>query len=319
MCENYNNISDEEASNVSCSNSHGDSSDELFMDSTLSMFLRITCMGVDALSLVCLLLPYMLTDKAKGTILGKLMKSFCILSLLALLAAFLYTLMEFVIPTTNAACCITFYIICYALLASLISKLLFLFHVSYIFYCSYKMVLRDTTEHQIFRLKVGYFLIMASIPLIMIFIIVIHNHVLNEVDFTNGDRCLYSGDLNRFTIATVIIFIVCVHLMGILIIIVLTFLLRKAYQTQKAVGQGTKNLFRIALSIAVTFGMAWIVYAFQPLYPPLARPVYFLMSAVENTVIISVLFYNDQILTKFKMYIKSITCHKSCTVGTENV
>ena len=319
MCENYNNISDEEASNVSCSNNHSDSSDELFMDSTLSMFLRITCMGVDALSLICLLLPYMLTDKAKGTILGKLMKSFCILSLLGLLAAFLYTLMEFVIPTTNAACCIAVYIACYALLASLVSKSLFLFHVSYIFYCSYKMVLRDTTEHQIFRLKVGYFLIIASIPLIMIFIIVIHNHALNEVDFTNRDRCLYTGDLNKFTIATVIIFIVCVQLMGILIIIVLTFLLRKAYQTQKAVGQGTKNLFRIALSIVVTFGMAWIVYAFQPLYSPLARPVYFLMSAVENTVIISVLFYNDQILTKFKMYIKRITCHKSCTVGTENV
>ena len=152
----------------------------------------------------------------------------------------------------------------------------------------------------------------------MIFIIVIHNHALNKVDFTNRDRCLYTGDLNRFTIATVIIFIVCVQLMGILIIIVLTFLLHKAYQTQKAVGQGTKKLFQIALSIAVTFGMAWIVYAFQlqPHYSPLARPVYYFMSAVENTVIISVLFYNDQILTKFKMYIKSIMCHKSCT---ENV
>ena len=81
-----------------------DSSDELLVDSKLSMCLRIVCMGADALSLVCLLLPYMLMEKAKGTMLGKLMQTYCILTLLALLAAFLHTLMEFVIPAANAAC-----------------------------------------------------------------------------------------------------------------------------------------------------------------------------------------------------------------------
>lgn len=306
-----------DTSNVSMHmNSSTESDGELFMNSDLGVLLRIVCMGADALSLVCLLLPYALMDKVKRTTLAKLMKSYCILSLLALFAIFIYSLMEFVIPVTNAMCCVSLYLSYYTFLGSIISKVLFLFHISFIFYNSCKMVLKDTTDSQLVRLKVGYILTIIIVPLIMILIITIHNHVLNEVQFTIGNRCLYSGDVNYFTIRTLIVFVVCVHSMGILIIIILTFLLRKAYKTQKAVGQDTKNLFRIALGIVVAFGMAWIVLAFQPLYSPVGPLVFYSTGAVENLVILSVFFYNNKVLTKIKMYIIVLKCrpHKVDTI-----
>ena len=296
-----------------------DSSDDLVMDSTWSMCLRIVCMGADALSLVCLLLPYMLMEKAKETMLGKLMQTYCILTLLALLAAFLHTLMEFVIPATNAACYIIIYVLYCAFLGSVTSKSLFLFHTGYIFYSSHKMVLKDTTEYQIFRLKVGYFLTIIIVPLVMILIIIIYNHALNEVEFTKGDRCLYSGDLNKFNIKILIGFVVCLHSMGVLMIIIITFLMHKAYQTQKAVGQDTKNLFRIAVGIGVAFGIAWIVFAFQSFYTPVAPLVFYSTAAVENLVIVSVFFYNNKLLTRIKKYFVNLkdsyhntTCNCYC-------
>ena len=290
-------------------NSSVDSSDELFMDTYLSMVARIVCMVANALSLILLLLPYALMKKVKGTTLGKLMKSYCILALLALFAAFLHTLMEFVIPVNNAICSITTYFLFCMFLGAVICKVLFLFHIGYIFYCSYKMILKDMTVNQLFRLKIGYFLTITIIPLIMLLIITIHNHVLNEIKFAEGDKCIFTGDVDRFTFGTLITFIVCVHLVGVVIIITLTFLLRKAYTTQKAVGQDVKNLFRIAVGIAVAFGMAWIVFAFRPLYVPVGPLVFYPTAAIENLVIISVFFYNNKILTKIKIYITIFKCH----------
>ena len=319
MCVDCNITIDEEASNMSCcSNNSIDSSEEMLMDRNMYLAMMLIFMGVDALSLLCLLIPYMLTDKVKGTLLGKLMKSYCILSLLTLLIELPYTLMEFVVPATNAACCTMIYLICFTFLASLISKALFLFHIGYLFYSSYKMVLKENSECQIVRLKVGYVLTIVITPLIMILIIILHNHVIHSISFTVGDNCLHTSDLNRFTINIVIAFVVCVHSMGVLIIIVLIFLLHKAYQTQKAVGQDTKNLFRIALCVVVAFGMAWIVYAFQPLYLPVAQLVFYSISTVENLIIVVVLFYNNQMLTKIKLYVMNLKCYHK-TIGINNV
>ena len=282
--------------------------DELFMDTYLSMVARIICMAAHALSLVLLLLPYTLMKKVKETTLGKLMKSHCVLGLLALFAAFLHTLMEFVIPANNAICSITTYFLFCMFLSAVICKVLFLFHIGYIFYCSYKLVLKDTTVNQLFRLKVGYFLTVTVIPSIMLLIITIHNHVLKEIKLAEGDKCIFIGDIDKFTFGTLIVFVVCVHSVGIVIIITLTFLLRKAYTTQKAVGQDVKNLFRIAVGVAVAFGTAWIVFAFRPLYAPVGPLVFYPTAAIENLVIISVFFYNNKILKKIKKYITPFKC-----------
>ena len=155
----------------------------------------------------------------------------------------------------------------------------------------------------------------------MILIIITHNHLVHEVDFTIGDHCLFKGDVNIVTIRILIGFIVCIHSMGVLIIIVLSFLLYTAYKTQKAVGQDTKNLFRIALGIVVAFGMAWIVYAFQPLYSPVAPLVFYSTAAIQNIAVISVFFYNNEILTKAKMCFVNIIHHnhETVTVDIENV
>ena len=295
------------------------SGDELLMGTYLSMVTRIICMGAHALSLILLLLPYMLMDKVKRTTMAKLMKSFCILWLLGLVSFLLYTLMEFVIPTTNALCSLTIYFFYCMILGAVLSKVLFLFHIGYIFYNSYKMVLKDTTASQIFRLKIGYFLTIVITPLIMILIIIFHNHVINEIKFVSGERCIFPGDIDSFTINTLIIFVVCAHSFGVIIIIVLIFLLHKAYKTQKAVGQDVKNLFRIALGIVVAFGTAWIVFAFRPLYAPVGPLVFYSTAAIENLMIISVFFYNNKLLTKIKLYIvTSLKCHHQATVANNH-
>ena len=306
------------ASNES-KNSSTDSSDELLRGSSLSMSTRIICMGAVAVSLILLLLLYTFMEKVKRTMLAKLMKSYCILALLALFAYIFHTLMEYVIPANNAICSTIVYFTYYMYLGALISKVLFVFHIGYIFYSSYKMILKDTTANQIFRLKVGYVLTIVITPLIMILIIIIRNHVLYEIKFATGGRCIYSGNRDRFTVNIITIFIVCTHLIGVLIIIILTFLLRSAYKTQKTVGQDVKNLFRIALGIVVAFGMAWIVYAFHPLYASVAPLVFHLTLAIENFVIISVFFYNNKIVTKIKSYIMTLKCRDHATVANDNV
>ena len=200
-------------------------------------------------------------------------------------------------------------------LGALISKVLFVFHIGY---NSYKMALKDTTANQIFRLKVGYILTIIIMPLIMILIMIIHN-VLHEIKFAVGNRCIYSGDRDRFTLGTLIIFIVCAHLAGVLIIILLIFLLHNAYKTQKAVGQDAKNLFRIALGIVVAFEISWIVAAFHPLYARVTPLVFYSTLAIENIVIILVFFYNNKILTKTKMYVMTLKCCNRETVANDKV
>ena len=283
--------------------------DPVFMDSNLGKFLRIVCMAAHALSLVLLLLPYMLMDKVKGTVLARLMKSHCILSLVALFFTFIYTLMEYMIPATTAMCSVALYSSCYAFLGAVVSKVLFLFHIGYIFYNGHKMIPRDITDRQIIKLQVFYLLIITVVPLFIVLTIIIHNHLLTDVRFIFENRCLYNSGINKFTIRTLIVFVVYVHSMGILIIVILSFLLHKAYKTQKAVGQDSKNLFRIAVGIGVAFGLAWIVYAFQPFYLPVAPMVFYSTAAVENLVIISVFFYNNEMLVKVKMCVLNLRHH----------
>ena len=298
------------------------SSDESLMGTSLSMSIRIIYMGAVVLNFIFLLLSYTLMEKARGTMLGKLMKSYCILGLVAMFGTFLHTLMEYVIPANNAICSTIVYFNYYMYLGALISKVLFVFHIGYIFYNSYKMVLKDTTANQIFQLKVGYILTIITVPLKMILIMIIHN-VLHEIKFAIGNRCIYSGDRDRFTLAigTLIIFIVCAHLAGVLTIILLVFLLQNAYKTQKAVSQDAKNLFRIALGIVVAFGISWIVSAFHPLYARVTPLVFYSTLAIENIVNILVFFYNNKILTKVKMYVIAMTlkCCNRETVANDKV
>ena len=300
-----------------------DSSDEMFRGSPVSMSTRFICMGILVVSLILLLLPYTFMDKVKRTMLAKLMRSYCILGLLAVTAYILHTLFEFVIPATNAVCSIVVYLAYYLCLGGVISKVLFVFHIGYIFYNSYKMVLKDTTANQIFRLKIGYVLTIAVVPLIMILIIIIHNHVINEIKFIAGERCLYSGDRDTFTVTVLIIFVVCAQLFGVLIIISLVFLLHNAYKTQKAVGHDVKNLFRIALVIVVAFGIAWTVCVFGPLYAAFTPLVIYLTIAIENLLIILVFCYNNNILTNMKTYCMKFRCCNSAqfviTIANNNV
>ena len=147
-------------------------------------------------------------EKLKGTMLAKLIKSYCILALLVLFAYIFHTLMEYVIPANNAICstCTIVYFTYYMYLGALISKVLFVFHIGYIFYNSYKMVLKDTTANQIFRLKVDYVLTIVITPLIMTLIMIIRNHVLYEIKFATGGKSIYSGDRDRFTVNIITIF-----------------------------------------------------------------------------------------------------------------
>ena len=82
--------------------------------------------------------------------------------------------------------------------------------------------------------------------------------MIHNIKFVTGHGCIYSGKRDRFTTITVTIFIVCTHLFAVFTIIALALLLRHAYTTQKAVGQDVKNLIRIAVGIAVAFGIVWI-------------------------------------------------------------
>ena len=290
------------------SDTNMDTSTDSSDDSLVDMYTRIVFMVTDVLSLIILLLLYTFTDKVKGTMLGKLMKSYCILSFLALLGAFLHTLMEFIISVTDAVCNLIAYLTFYAFMGSVISKVLFVCYIGYIFYKSHRMVLRDTTDRQIIKLKVGYFLTIACTPLTMLLILIIHDHVLYEIKFvTEEDMCVYIGE-ERFTVNTLIIYTVCFHAIAILALIMVSFLLYKAYKTRKAVSQDVKNLFRIALAIVVAFVIVWIIYAFHPLYSSVAPQVLYFTLTVENVVIVSVFVYNNHILTKLKTYILSLKC-----------
>ena len=279
-----------------------DSSDESLAD----MYTRFVFMITDTLSLIFLLLLYTFTDKVKGTMLGKLMKSYCILSLLGLFGAFLHTLMEFVITVTNAAVCyVIAYLTYYAFMGSVISKVMFVCYIGYLFYKSYRMVLKDTTNRQIIKLKVGYFLTIALTPLTMLLIIIIHDHVLYEIKFIPDDMCIYIGE-ETFTVNTLVIYTVCFHAIAVLALIMIIVLLYRAYKTQKRVSQDMKNLFQIALAIVVAFVIVWVVYAFHPLYSSAAPQVLYFTLTVENVVIISVFVYNNKLLTKTKIYAMSL-------------
>lgn len=279
-----------------------DSDDNMFLNGNLGMYLKIVFIGADAVTLIILLLPYVLMDEVKGTIVGKLMKSYCVLSMVALLSIFVYTLMEHAVSVSRGVCTVPLYIAYYALLASIISKVLFVFHIMYLSYRSHRRVLKDVTNRLIIRLKINYVLTITVLPLIMILIIIIHDHVLFQVKTTEGDRCLFVGDVNVFTMRTVIIFVAGVHSLGVLIILLLMFLLFKAYKRHKAIGEDTKNLFEIAVGIVLAYCVAWIVYAFEPLYSDVAPLILFSTAAFENLVVISVFFYRYEVLTKLKMY-----------------
>jgi len=191
----------------------------------------------------------MMVDRVKNTMLGKLMKSYCCLSLLGVLSHFVYTLMEFAIETTNTICGLTIYISFYCYFASLISRVLFLFHISYIFYNSFKMILKDVTDEQLHKLRTGYLLTMCGVPLLLIAGIAARNFVADaQLLKKDSSYCLDFGNYNRFTFITIAFAVVLVQFVGFGIIVVLSFLLYKAHKIQKNVGQ---DLLRIALGIYI--------------------------------------------------------------------
>lgn len=286
-----------------------DSSDD---DSLGDFYTRIVFMITDAISLIVLLLLYTFTDKVKGSVMGRLMKSYCILSLVGLFCAFIHTLMEFVITVTNPAVCNVFaYIAYYTFLGSVISKVMFVCYIGYVFYKSYRMVFENITNRQIIKLQVGYFLTIALTPVTMLLIIIIHDHALYEVTFIADDMCIYIGE-ERFTVNTLVIYTVCFHALAIVALTMITFLLYMIYKTQKEVSQDVRNLFRISLAVVVAFVIVWIVYAFHPLYSSAAPQVLYVTLTIENVVIISVFVYNNKILTKIKLYFMSL---KLCNHG----
>ena len=292
------------------SNANMDTGTDSNDDSSADLSTRIVFMITDAISLIVLLLLYTFTEKVKGSIQGKLMMSYCILSLLALLGAFIHTLMELVITVTDPAACNVFaYLTYYTFMASVISKVLFVCYIALIFYKSYRMVSEDanhTTDHQT-KLKVVYFLTIALTPVTMLLIIIIHDHALYEITFIVDDMCTYIGE-ERFTVNTLIIYTVCFHAIAILALAMITFLLYKTYKKEKGVSEDLKNLFRISLAVVVAFVIVWTVYAFHPLYSSAAPQVLYVTLTIENAVIISVFVYNNRILTKLKMYAMSLKC-----------
>jgi len=177
------------------------------------------------------------------------------------------------------------------------------------------MVLKDTTDRQIIKLKIGYYLTIAATPLTMLLIIILHDHPLYEVSFTaedDEDRCMYIAE-QRFTANTLIIYAVCFHAIAILAVIMIIFLLYRAYKSQIAISQDAKNLFRIALAIVIAITFVWIVYAFHPLYTSADPQVLYVTLTIENVVVISVFIYNNNTLAKLKMYIMSFKFYKHAT------
>lgn len=268
--------------------------------------MRLIFMSIDALSLIFLLILYMVVKKVKNTMLGKLMKCYSVFALVALLTYFLYTLMEFRLSVPEVVCYITIYVSSYSYIASVTSRVLFLFHICFIFYNVYKMILKDITDQQLHRLQTSYVTIIIGLPLLMIVAIIFYNHILFNIHIVEGDYCLSFGLFDPFTIVTMIGIVVLIHIAGIVMIIALSYLLYKAYKMQKKVGHDSKRLLRIALGVGVAFGMAWIIYALWPLYKndPVAPVVVYSTAALENVMIMAVFFYSNEILLKLRVCIR---------------
>ena len=278
------------------------------MNENLKIYIRMVCMGIFSLSLISLLVPYIMVDQAKNTMLGKLMKSYCCLSLLGVLAHFVYTLMEFVIPVTSEICGLIMYFLIFCYYASLMSRVLFLFHICYIFYNSYKMILKDVTDEQLQKLRTGYLLSISVIPFVLVMIVAVQNYVTDaDLLVENSEYCLYYGDYNLFTTITTSLCVIIIQVIGFGIIVVLSYLLYKAHRIQKNVGQDSKNLLRISLGIGAAYGITWIIYAFQPLYAPIAPIVFYSGATLDSVVIISVFFYSNKTLMRIKHCIKTAT------------
>ena len=261
--------------------------------------MRLIFMAIYALSLIFLLILYMVVKTVKKTMLGRLMKSYSAFALVGLFAYFFYTLMEFRLSVPGVVCSIAIYISFYCWVASFTSRVLFLFHIAFIFYNVYKMILKDMTDEKLHKLQLLYATIIIGLPLLMIAIIVFYNHILFNISIVQGDYCLSFGLFHPFTVITVMGTIVLIHVVTVVVIIVLSYLLYKAYRMQKKVGHDYKRLLRIALGVGTAFGIAWIVYAFWPLYDPVAPAVIYSIAALENVMIMVVFFYSNQIILKF--------------------
>ena len=268
--------------------------------------MRLIFMSIDALSLTSLLILYMVVKTVKNTMLAKLMKSYCIFALVALLTYFFYTLMEFRISVPGALCTIIIYASFYCFVASTISRVLFLFHICFIFYNIYKMILKDITDKQIHKLQMFYVIVTVGIPLLMITVLIFYSHVLFDISLVQGDYCLSFSLFDPFIALTVIGIVVLIHITGAVIIIVLSYLLYKAYKMQKEVGHDSRRLLRIAVGVGAAFGMAWVIYAFSPLYDPVAPMVIYSTASLENIMIMIVFFYTNRILLKLGLCVQNI-------------
>ena len=267
--------------------------------------MRLIFMSIDALSLTSLLILYMVVKTVKDTMLAKLMKSYCVFALIALVTYFIYTLMEFRISVPSAICTITIYVSFYCFVASAISRVLFLFHICFIFYNIYKMILKDITDKQIHKLQTFYVIVTVTLPLMMIIVLIFYSHVLSDISLVQGNYCLSFSLFDPFIALTVISIVVLIHITGAVIIVVLSYLLYKAYRMQKNVGHDTKRLLRIAVGVGAAFGLAWVIYAFSPLYDPVAPIVIYSTASLENIMIMAVFFYTNRIVLKFGLCVRN--------------
>ena len=268
--------------------------------------MRLIFMSIDALSLTSLLILYMVVKTVKNTMLAKLMKSYCVFALIALLTYFFYTLMEFRISVPGTICTIIIYVSFYCFVASAISRVLFLFHICFIFYNIYNMILKDITDKQIHKLQTFYVIVTVTLPLMMIIMLIFYSHVLFDISLVQGNYCLSFSLFDPFVALTVIGIVVLIHIIGAVIIIVLSYLLYKAYKMQKEVGHDSKRLLRIAVGVGAAFGMAWVIYALSPLYDPVAPVVIYSTASLENVMIMVVFFYTNRILLKFGLCVRNI-------------
>ena len=292
-----------------------DARDESFMSHEQTMQIRLIFMSIDALTLMFLLILYMVVKTVRSTMLGKLMKCYCIFALVALFTYSLYTLMEFRLMVSSVVCCIMIYTSFYCFVASITSRFLFLFHIGFIFYNIYKMILKDITDKQLQKLQNSYVIIIISIPLLVIVVIIFYNHILFNVSLVQGDHCLSFYLFNPFTIITLIGTVVLIHIAAVVMIMVLSYLLYKAHKIQKEVGHDSKRLLRIAIGIGTAFGMAWIIYALQPLYDPVAPVVIYSTAALENVMIMAVFFYSNRILLKLGVCVQTVINSRSAFTG----
>ena len=255
---------------------------------------RVMFMYSDAVYLTTLLFWYMLKDIVKNTMLAKLMKCYCVFALIALLTYFFYTLMEFRISASSAICSITIYVSLYCIVASAICRVLVLVHICFYNCYSHKMILQDITDKRTHKLQTFYVIVTVTLPLMMIIMLIFHSHVLFDMRLAQGNYCLSFSLLDPFIMLTVIAIVALIRITGAVIIIVLLYLLYKAWM-QKKVDDISKRLRQSEILHGAVFGIIWVI---TTLSAPYDLVIIVLISDTLENFIITVLIYRILLIQK---------------------